>query len=103
MSTSKSKSKTKTKPKPKTKTKTKTKTKIAPYGSWQSPITSDLIVSHSVGLSEVRIDGDHICWLEGRPQEQGRLVVVRADWRSRNVTEVTPKPYSARTRVHGAL
>ena len=49
----------------------------APYGSWKSPITSDLIVAQSIGLSEVRIDGDEIYWLESRPHEAGRYVVVR--------------------------
>src|SRR6202790_5205552 len=74
--------------------------KTAPYGSWKSPITSDLIVAQSVALAEVRLDGGYVYWLEGRPQEQGRLVVVRADWRGGNATDMTPKPYSARTRVH---
>jgi dipeptidyl aminopeptidase/acylaminoacyl peptidase len=74
--------------------------KIAPYGSWKSPITSDLIVAQSIGLSEVRLDGGKIYWLEGRPQEQGRGVVVCADWLGGESTEITPKPYNARTRVH---
>jgi dipeptidyl aminopeptidase/acylaminoacyl peptidase len=74
--------------------------KTAPYGSWRSPITSDLIVAQSVALGEVRFDGDDIYWLEGRPLEQGRIVIVRADWHGRNATDITPKPFSARTRVH---
>jgi dipeptidyl aminopeptidase/acylaminoacyl peptidase len=74
--------------------------KNAPYGSWPSPITSDLIVAQSVALADVRLDGEDIYWLEGRPQEQGRLVVNRADRRGGNPTDLTPKPYSARTRVH---
>ena len=74
--------------------------KSSPYGSWPSPITSDLIVAQSIALSEVRLDGDSIYWLEARPQEQGRLVVVRADWRGGGATDITPRPYSARTRVH---
>ena len=74
--------------------------KTAPYGSWKSPITSDLIVAQSIALSEARLDGEKIYWLEGRPQEQGRFVVVCADWSGGNATDVTPKPYSARTRVH---
>jgi dipeptidyl aminopeptidase/acylaminoacyl peptidase len=74
--------------------------KTAPYGSWQSPITSDLIVAQSVTLAEVRLDGEDVYWLEGRPQEQGRLVVVRADWHGGSATDVVPRPYSARTRVH---
>ena len=76
-----------------------TNPKIAPYGSWRSPITSDLIVSQSIGLSEARFDGDAVYWLEARPQEQGRNVVVcaGADGKTR---DVVPPPFSARTRVH---
>ena len=74
-------------------------TKVARYGSWKSPITSELIVAQSVSLSEVWLDGGYVYWLEGRPQEQGRNVVVRvgADVQP---TDVTPPPYNARTRVH---
>jgi hypothetical protein len=74
-------------------------TKTAPYGSWKSPITSDLIVAQSITLSEVCLDGGHVYWLEGRPQEQGRCVVVRAGADGR-ATDITPPPYNARTRVH---
>ena len=74
--------------------------KTAPYGSWKSPITSDLIVAQSIALSEARLDGDKIHWLEGRPQEQGRFVVVAADSLGGHATDMTPTPYSARTRVH---
>src|SRR4051812_18050315 len=73
--------------------------KTASYGSWRSPITSDLIVAQSVALSEPRLDGRMVYWLEGRPQEQGRFVVVQAGTADR-ATDLTPKPYSARTRVH---
>jgi dipeptidyl aminopeptidase/acylaminoacyl peptidase len=74
--------------------------KIAPYGSWKSPITSDLIVSQSVGLSEIRFDGGDIYWLESRPAEAGRDVVVRYLPEISRGQDVLPKPYSARTRVH---
>ena len=53
-------------------------TKTAPYGSWKSPITSDLIVEQMTVLSDVRLAGDDVYWLEGRPREQGRNVIVRA-------------------------
>lgn len=70
-----------------------------PYGSWKSPITSDLIVSATIGLSEPAFDGDDIYWLESRPWEAGRNVIVRrmADGR---IEDVTPAPFNARTRVH---
>jgi hypothetical protein len=68
--------------------------KRASYGSWKSPITSDLIVAKSIGLSEVRLDGNDIYWLESRPEEGGRSVVVR------DGADVTPPPFDVRTRVH---
>jgi dipeptidyl aminopeptidase/acylaminoacyl peptidase len=73
--------------------------RTAPYGSWKSPITSDLIVAQSIALSEVRLDRGDIYWVEARPQEQGRNVVVRSG-ADGQPTDVTPKSFSARTRVH---
>src|SRR3954453_12027270 len=73
---------------------------IARYGSWKSPITSELIVAQSIALSETRLDGDTCYWLEGRPQEQGRFVIVSSDAAGTPATDLTPKPFSARTRVH---
>ncbi|HEY3824607.1 MAG TPA: prolyl oligopeptidase family serine peptidase [Bryobacteraceae bacterium] len=74
--------------------------KTAPYGFWKSPITSDLIVAQSIGLSDVRFDGDDIYWLESRPQEGGRYVVVRyVAWNS-STEDVTLQGFNVRTRVH---
>jgi dipeptidyl aminopeptidase/acylaminoacyl peptidase len=73
--------------------------KTAPYGSWQSPITSDLIVAQTTMLSDVRLDGNDLFWLEGRPQQQGRNVVVRLG-SDGTATDVTPAGFNARSRVH---
>ena len=73
---------------------------IAPYGAWKSPITSSLIVAQSISLMEVRLDGDDIYWLEGRPQERGRYVVVRAADNGAGARDVNAAPSNARTRVH---
>ena len=73
--------------------------KTAPYGSWKSPITSDLIVKESIGLSQVKMDGDEIYWIEMRPSEGGRQVIVRRQANGNNV-DVTPSEFNARTRVH---
>ena len=67
---------------------------VARYGSWKSPITSELIVAQSIALSETRLDGDKYYWLEGRPQEQGRFVVVSSDAAGSATTNLTPKPFS---------
>jgi dipeptidyl aminopeptidase/acylaminoacyl peptidase len=72
---------------------------VAPYGSWCSPITSDLIVSETVGLSQVMLDGDDAYWVELRPAEGGRCVVVQRA-AAGEVRDVIASPYSARSRVH---
>ncbi|HYX41296.1 MAG TPA: hypothetical protein VE821_06345, partial [Pyrinomonadaceae bacterium] len=72
---------------------------VAPYGSWRSPITADLIVGGSVGLGAPALDGASIYWLEGRPKEAGRNVIVRRTTAGAS-EDVTPQPFNARTRVH---
>lgn len=73
--------------------------KTAPYGSWKSPITSDLIVKESIGLSQVRLDGSDIYWIELRPSEGGRQVIVRRS-PDGQTKDLTPSEMNARTRVH---
>ncbi len=79
--------------------------RVAPYGSWSSPITSDLIVAATIGLGEVALDGETVYWLESRPEEGGRSVLMRRS-RSGEIAEVTPplakgeQGFSVRTRVH---
>ena len=72
---------------------------IAPYGSWKSPITADLIVNEIVGLSQPRLDGSEVYWIEMRPSEKGRQVIVRRslDGATRGIN---PADFNARTRVH---
>jgi dipeptidyl aminopeptidase/acylaminoacyl peptidase len=72
---------------------------VAPYGSWKSPITSDLIVSATVGLGQTALDGADTYWVELRPSEGGRNCVVRRT-PDGNVSDVTPRGFNARTRVH---
>jgi dipeptidyl aminopeptidase/acylaminoacyl peptidase len=74
-------------------------TTTAPYGSWKSPITSDLIVAGSIRLGEICLEGDTVYWSEGRPTEGGRSVVVKRT-SDGQVTDLTPAPFNARTRVH---
>jgi hypothetical protein len=71
----------------------------APYGSWKSPVTTDLIVSGAIGIGQVVLDDEDIYWLEMRPSEGGRMVIVKQALESEPV-DVTPEPFSVRTRVH---
>jgi dipeptidyl aminopeptidase/acylaminoacyl peptidase len=72
---------------------------VQPYGSWKSPVTSDLIVSGSISLSDAALDGEDIYWIESRPSEQGRNVIVRRT-AGGLIEDVTPAGFNARTTVH---
>ncbi|MBH81468.1 MAG: peptidase [Gammaproteobacteria bacterium] len=70
-----------------------------PYGSWPSPLNAADMTLATVGLHEVRSLGDHLYWLESRPSEGGRSVLMCRD-REGEVHELTPAPFNVRTRVH---
>jgi dipeptidyl aminopeptidase/acylaminoacyl peptidase len=72
---------------------------VRPYGSWKSPITSDLIVTETVGLSQPRIEGAKTYWIEMRPAEGGRNVVVCRD-EAGTTRDITPQAINVRTRAH---
>jgi len=71
----------------------------APYGSWKSPISSDLIASGSTRLGHVTLDSGNLYWLESRPTEGGRSVLVRRG-PDGVVEDVTQPDAYVRTRVH---
>jgi dipeptidyl aminopeptidase/acylaminoacyl peptidase len=72
---------------------------VAPYGSWKSPITADLLASTYVALDELSIDGDDVYWNELRANDKGRNVIVQRKPDGTR-TDITPPGFSARTRVH---
>ncbi|MBD2004265.1 MULTISPECIES: S9 family peptidase [Cyanophyceae] len=72
---------------------------VKPYGSWKSPITSDLMVSETIGLGQIAIDGEDVYWIEGRPAEAGRTVIVRSTPDGQTI-DIAPPPFNVRTRVN---
>ncbi|MBD1925326.1 prolyl oligopeptidase family serine peptidase [Trichocoleus sp. FACHB-90] len=72
---------------------------VKPYGSWKSPITSDLMVSETIGLGQIAIDGEDVYWIEGRPAEAGRTVIVRRTPDGQTI-DIAPPPFNVRTRVN---
>ncbi|HSE37807.1 MAG TPA: S9 family peptidase, partial [Blastocatellia bacterium] len=66
---------------------------------WKSPITSDLIIAGTIGLGEIALDGDITYWIESRPSEGGRSVIVRRTAEG-DIADVTPPGFNARTTVH---
>ena len=71
----------------------------APYGSWTSPIVPALLTGAVPGYAWPRVDRGNLYWLESRPWENGRSVIVQKDPKG-NVRDVLKAPLSARSRVH---
>lgn len=73
--------------------------RVAPYGSWKSPITAEMVASGGISLSEIAVDGDDVYWIESRPSEGGRSVIVLRDSHG-NVSDAIGEGWNARNAVH---
>lgn len=71
----------------------------ATYGSWTSPITPELLTASSPSYSFPSQDGEFLFWLESRPWENGRSVVVQRS-PSGHTQDILPAPLNARSKVH---
>ncbi|CAH1452196.1 unnamed protein product [Lactuca virosa] len=70
----------------------------APYGSWSSPITSDIVSGAGKTLGGTAVDSlGHLFWLESRPTESGRSVIVRGGADEDEASDITPIDFSVRT------
>ncbi|EKX34647.1 hypothetical protein GUITHDRAFT_160229 [Guillardia theta CCMP2712] len=69
-----------------------------PYGEWESPITSKDITDGTVGLGSPTFDGEELYWLESRPNEGGRQVIVKME--GGQPVDLTPPSFNVRSRVH---
>ena len=70
-----------------------------PYGSWPSPITAESIARASVGVNWPELADGSLWWIERRPAEDGRSVVMRRR-PDGSVADAIPPGFDARTRVH---
>ena len=70
-----------------------------PYGTWPSPISAAVVAAQGVRLGAVAVDGDDIYWIEGRPHEGGRNVLVRRR-PDGSTADVTLPEFNVRSRVH---
>jgi hypothetical protein len=72
---------------------------VSSFGTWKSPITAPVVATQGLRLGYVSIDGDDIYWIEGRPHESGRNVLVRrrADG---TIADITGPTLNVRSRVH---
>lgn len=71
--------------------------KTIAYGFWPSRITAEQLSSASVRYAEPKIDQDTIYWLESRPVEKGRSVLVQ--YKNGQKQDLLPTEFSLRTRA----
>jgi len=72
---------------------------VAPYGSWVSPFKIERLTDRVVFLAEPLGSGGVRWWIEGRPDEGGRQVLIRRELDG-TLTRMTPTGFNARSRVH---
>ena len=70
----------------------------ASSGVWRSPLSAGEVAAGRLRIADVQLDGDDAYWIEGRPTEAGRCVIVRE--RDGTTEDLIAPPYSARTWVH---
>ena len=73
--------------------------KTAPCGSWQSPITAELLTSKSISIYDPKLVDDDVYWVEMRPGNEGRYALVRQTFGQRP-RDLVSGQYSVRTKVH---
>lgn len=74
--------------------------KTAPYGSWKSPISAPMLISGGKRrLNEIKAEGGDIYWLDARPSEGGRIVIMRLS-ADGVISDLTPSPFNSRNAVH---
>jgi dipeptidyl aminopeptidase/acylaminoacyl peptidase len=71
----------------------------APYGSWSSPITPAMLANSSIRLGFTWLEEGHVYWTESRPDEGGRIALMRGD-ASTSPADVVDERFNVRTRVH---
>ncbi|RUO96286.1 Alpha/Beta hydrolase protein [Jimgerdemannia flammicorona] len=73
-----------------------------PYGSWESPITTDLLVQLKSSFGDITVDPTTktVFWLSNLPEEDGRGAVYAKRLGHSESVRLTPAPYNCRTRVH---
>ncbi|MEO0443240.1 MAG: S9 family peptidase [Pseudomonadota bacterium] len=69
------------------------------YGTWPSTISSELLAKSNVRLAQPQLANGHCFWLESRPQEKGRSLIV-CETADGSRQDITPKHMDVRSRIH---
>jgi dipeptidyl aminopeptidase/acylaminoacyl peptidase len=72
---------------------------VAPYGNWSSPLSADIVARAGVRLSMPWLENGVVYWLEGRPDDGGRVALVRMA-PDGEPADLTPPDFNVRTMVH---
>lgn len=80
----------------------------APYGSWPSPISTELLTQGKASTTQPQYHHGYLYWLENRPWEQGRTALLRRRCQLSEDTvsglgaieELLPPEFSIRSKVH---
>ena len=73
--------------------------KSVPYGCWPSPIQADMVANGSRRSTEPLFHLGYLYWIENRPQENGRAVIVRQS-PTGLIADLLPPPWNARSKAH---
>ena len=49
---------------------------VAPYGTWKSPVSLEMVAHGTIILLRIALDGPDTYWAEVRPADDGRTVIV---------------------------
>jgi dipeptidyl aminopeptidase/acylaminoacyl peptidase len=72
---------------------------VNPYGIWPSPIDGEQVASQATAYDAVHASGGAVYWLETRPSQDGRAVVVR--WTDdAGAADAVPAGFDVGSRVH---
>jgi len=71
----------------------------AACGGWLSALGAARVAAGNLRLMQPRIAGDCVYWVENRPAENGRGVLVRKRT-GESRQDLTPPPFSVRSRAH---
>lgn len=72
---------------------------IQAYGNWPSVVSAELITKAAPSLNFIQSWGDNLYWVEGRPWDAGRSVIMCRDGTGQ-IRDLLPAPYSHHSKVH---
>jgi len=76
---------------------------VRPYGAWASKISPAMVAESGIRFGDIAASGGACLWVEGRPAEGGRNVLIRSSDTGDGAgagEPLTGAPFNVRTRVH---